>query len=143
MPERPKTYSKPPVSAREVGTLHEKFLGLWAGLAPEARSHFLMAQLKLVLAGEYGDESRDEFIEQLISIPDRLDRLLRGTTIDRRDLHKLNFEEPEIDQLSDADIAEVAKRMRRNYLDVIYWQELEYHALAVLEEKEEDDSDRA
>ena len=58
--------------------------------------------------------------------------------VTHRDLYRAGLSETEIAQLTKDDLAVISKRLVDHYLQDAYWEELEYTATCVLEDKNSD-----
>ena len=132
-PER--TQSTPP-SAREAGTLHDKFRNLWNGFPSDAKARVALDLVQEVLAGENGRFVRDVLLSQLGKETKQTGNLLGGLTVKRSDLLQTSLSEGMVATLTDEDLDRIAAKMREHYYREVFWDELEYFALDILDNEE-------
>ena len=114
---------------------------LWQELPPEHQATMLLVLLKEVLKGDHQAWMADAIArlhpQMMVPAPEMFPLPL----VSRAKLAELDLPAEQMATLTDADLAEIARRMYAHYAQDWFWDEFAFHADAVLREKGADDVD--
>jgi hypothetical protein len=114
--------------AERLIMLKDDILQRFQELPPDHQTSIGLVLVKHMMQGEWGER----FVKALnrIYLP-----LGPFPTVDRSEIALANFSQEEIDQLSDADVTTIARRMRDHYVTDLFWDELRFHTEETLQSK--------
>lgn len=134
MGERP----APQPSPENLLQLKGEVISQWDQLPPEHQASMALVLYTQVLEGEYGPwlRSSTKVLDQRES--DTPFKSLPVIRLTPEHLAQAQLTEDEITQLSDEDLRFIGYEIVRHYTNDVFWQELEFQARKVLEDKQQD-----
>lgn len=119
----------------EILVLKDEITTRWNRLPPEHQASLALALTSQVIDGEHGPWllSSMALLHSEISLP---------LPISDEDLKQVGLTDEELAQLTEADHQNIRRRMLDHWWQDEYWQDLEYQAIRVLEEKRTDPDTR-
>lgn len=112
----------------EILTLKDELTARWRSLPPEHQASLALTLSSEVIDGEYGPWllSAIRLLHPEIDVP---------LPISDQHLKQVGLSDEELLQLGEADRQNIRQRMLDHWLQDAYWQDLEYQATKLLEEK--------
>lgn len=112
----------------EVLTLKDEITARWRSLPPEHQASLALTLSANVMDGEYGPW----FLTAIALLHPEIDVPL---PLSDEHLRQVGLSDEELRQLDEADRQDIRRRMIDHWLQDAYWQDLEYQATKLLEEK--------
>lgn len=114
--------------AEEILVIKDEIAERWNRLPPEHQASFALTLSANVLDGEYGPWllSAIRLLHPEIDVP---------LPISDEHLKQVGLSDEELRELDEADRHNIRQRMIDHWLQDVYWQDLEYQATKLLEEK--------
>lgn len=112
----------------EVLTLKDEITARWRSLPPEHQASLALTLSSEVIDGEYGPWllSAIRLLHPEINVP---------LPISDQHLKQVGLSDEELLELGEADRQNIRQRMLDHWLQDVYWQDLEFQAAKLLEEK--------
>jgi len=124
-----------PTGPEAVEHIKAAILDHWQRLPQEAQAVVLAEQLQIALDSEAGAPLR-EVLQRAETQTGPLHQVFPITGVSRADLlERLHFHEQEVLELEDRDMGEIAGRLKDHYLELSFWDDLDFVTRHVLERK--------
>lgn len=114
--------------AEEILVIKDEIAERWNRLPPEHQASMALTLSSNVIDGEYGPWllTAIALLHPEIDVP---------LPLSDEHLRQVGFSDEELRQLNEADRQNIRQRMIDHWLQDVYWQDLEYQAAKLLEEK--------
>jgi hypothetical protein len=93
-----------------------------------------------VMSSQYASAFREAIDTRWPVKPKSLHATFALVSLDHEDLQRAHLDEAEMAELSDDDLMEIAGTVRNHFVQDVFWDEVEYVARAMLEQRERSDN---
>jgi hypothetical protein len=138
--ERPSELTQKISETEAVTKLKEAILGEWQKLPAIEQKEFALDLLDEVMSSQYQAEFREAIDTRWPVKPELLHATFALVSLDHDDLRRAHLDEAELAQLSDDDLVDIARGVRNHFVQDVFWDEVEYVARAMLEQKQENEN---
>jgi hypothetical protein len=126
------TASDPEVITKQIETL----LTDWQKLPVLEQKEFILDLLDEVMRSSYRTEFREAIDIRWPVKPGSLHATFALVSLDYGDLKQAHLDDEEISQLNDDNLVEIAGAIRNHFVHNVFWDEVEYVAREMLEQRE-------
>jgi hypothetical protein len=138
--ERPVASSPKESEAEIVTEIKGSILTQWQKLPISEQKETALDLLDEVMTSQYVSAFREAVDSRWPGKPKSLHATFALVSLDHDDLQRAHLDEAEITQLNDDDLVEIARTVRNHFVQDVFWDEVEYVARAMLEQRERSDN---
>jgi hypothetical protein len=135
--ERPVESSPKEFEAEIVTEIKDSILTQWQKLPISEQKETALDLLDEVMTSQYVSEFKEAIDTRWPVKPKSLHATFALVSPDSDDLRRAHLDEAELAQLSDDDLVDIARGVRNHFVQDVFWDEVEYMARAMLEQREE------
>jgi hypothetical protein len=114
----------------------ETILTEWQKLPVSEQKEFILDLLDELMRSSYRTEFREAIDIRWPVKPGSLHTTFALVSLDYGDLKRAHLDDEEISQLNDDDLVEIAGAVRNHFVHNVFWDEVEYVAREMLEQRE-------
>jgi hypothetical protein len=138
--ERPVASSPKEAEAEIVTKIKDTILTQWRKLPVLEQKETALELLDEVMTSQYVSAFREAIDTRWPVKPKSLHATFALVRLDHEDLQRAHLDEAELAELSDDDLMEIAGTVRNHFVQDVFWDEVEYVARAMLEQRERSDN---
>jgi hypothetical protein len=138
--ERPVASSPKEAEAEIVTKIKDTILTQWRKLPVSDQKETALDLLDEVMSSQYASAFREAIDTRWPVKPKSLHATFALVSLDHEDLQRAHLDEAEMAELSDDDLMEIAGTVRNHFVQDVFWDEVEYVARAMLEQRERSDN---
>jgi hypothetical protein len=138
--ERPVASSPKEAEAEIVTKIKDTILTQWRKLPVSEQKETALDLLDEVMSSQYVSAFREAVDSRWPVKAKSIHATFVLVSLNHDDLQRAHLDEAEITQLNDDDLVEIAGIVRNHFVQDVFWDEVEYMARAMLEQREGSDN---